>query len=245
MTTFIDVYVTDRCNYHCRYCYNAAYRESAEMSPEIYPKVTDLINQCPWTPVPNILGGEPMLKKDINRVLDCVRESKAESIELTTNGSILMSKLADFSMLKTIFSWHPGQANLDNFMKNIDYVDKRGNWQLTLNMVNNPSDIRFFIDHIPLDKIHFNLIKMDSNEFDSYLPKYEISGNLLNERIIKKYHLNNFYNKRCFLRWFNIDIHGNLRRGCDNQLTTYQEYVRCGVKYCNGGLPALSSLKSS
>lgn len=244
--TFIDVYIIEKCNLHCPYCYNRRAHNGREMQPENYSKVFELVERCPFNPVPNLLGGEPLLKKDLNSILDLLRKTKANQIEVTTNGTLPIWKINNFDRVKVIFSWHPKHpnTNLQRFEKNINYcINNNIDYQISLSIFNNTDEILYFIKKYRKNKLHFNYIKMDDDSLDVYLDKYSIGGKLVNERLINKFKLNRFKDYQCFTQWYNIDIDGNLRRACDNVLTNFTDSCLCQVDYCKGGMPALISAK--
>lgn len=241
--TFIDVYIIEKCNLHCQYCYNGRAHAGREMQPEIYSKVLDIVERCPSNPVPNLLGGEPLLKKDLNSILELLRKTKASQIEVTTNGTLPIWRINNFNKVKMIFSWHPN-TDLQRFEKNINYcIGNNIVYQISLSIFNNTDEILYFIKNYPRDKLHFNYIKLNDDILDVYLDKYSINGKLVNERLINKYKLNKFKNYKCFTQWYNIDIEGNLRRACDNVSTNFTDSCLCQVDYCKGGMPALISAK--
>lgn len=242
---YIDVYIIERCNLRCPYCYNARAHAGREMTTDTYSKVAELVNSCPFEPVPNLLGGEPMLKRDLNVVLDMLRSTKAKRIELTTNGTVPIFRIDNFEKLKLIFSYHDGVVNRDRFIANVNSaIDIGVDFQITLCINNNPGTIRWFIERYPLERLDFNLISIDSPELDNFLYTFDVNGKMLNERLIYKLKLNRFKNWECHRCWFNIDIDGQLRNGCDNRPTTFTDSVKCTCDSCDGGLPALSSFKA-
>ena len=77
----VAVIVTYRCNAHCRMCKTWQYpsKSSEEFKPSLLRKLPDGLGKV------NLTGGEPMIRRDINEILD-ILAPKAHLLEISTNG---------------------------------------------------------------------------------------------------------------------------------------------------------------
>ncbi len=75
------VITTYRCNARCRMCgaWQNPSKSSEEFDPEILKKIPGGMQRL------NITGGEPMLRKDIRRIVE-ILDTKSERLEISTNG---------------------------------------------------------------------------------------------------------------------------------------------------------------
>ena len=75
------VITTYRCNARCRMCncWQNPSKTSEEFDPEILEKIPAGMQRL------NITGGEPMLRKDIHRIVE-ILDTKSDRLEISTNG---------------------------------------------------------------------------------------------------------------------------------------------------------------
>ncbi|MBF0624367.1 MAG: radical SAM protein [Magnetococcales bacterium] len=83
----VSFLVTKRCNLRCFYCYAMDVIENKALQEPSLADLTGILDQihaagCRWI---NILGGEPLIRKDIDQFIDYAR-AKGFFLELTTNG---------------------------------------------------------------------------------------------------------------------------------------------------------------
>lgn len=87
-----SILITNRCNLKCFYCYPDVFNRSIEdMSYEDFKKIIDILHNK-GTKVVLLLGGEPLIKKDISQFVDYVL-SKNMFCELVTNGYFVKQRL--------------------------------------------------------------------------------------------------------------------------------------------------------
>ena len=83
----VNLLVTKFCNLSCFYCYAEDILNKKDVEEFSLENLKDIIDQaydagCRWI---NILGGEPLLRNDIEELIDYIHQ-KGMFIEMTTNG---------------------------------------------------------------------------------------------------------------------------------------------------------------
>ena len=100
----LRISITDRCNFRCRYCmpkeiFNREYEflnRDLLLSFEEITRVTDVFTQLGVSKV-RITGGEPLLRKGVERLVGDLAFLDLADLTLTTNGSLLKRKAADLA----------------------------------------------------------------------------------------------------------------------------------------------------
>ncbi|MEW6170238.1 MAG: radical SAM protein [Candidatus Omnitrophota bacterium] len=104
-------HITNSCNLRCLHCYQEDFTNIKELSWPELKKVSDNILETldAWNKVTriNLTGGEPLLKKDLNLLLDYLNQkTQVKELSLITNLLLLdkqnLKELNDFSKLKKI-----------------------------------------------------------------------------------------------------------------------------------------------
>lgn len=94
-----NLYVTNRCNLRCSYCFANAGAEGFVYQPDL-EKIRELLQQARETePVPSralqITGGEPTVRDDLIKIIELADEMGFTHIQLNTNG-IRLSQSVDY-----------------------------------------------------------------------------------------------------------------------------------------------------
>lgn len=85
--TSANIHITDRCNYHCVFCYSRSASPSAELTPEQWEvKIVDLRDKG-LTKI-NVAGGEPLLYPRLPEVIRRIKAAGMTS-SVVTNGSLV------------------------------------------------------------------------------------------------------------------------------------------------------------
>lgn len=165
---FFNIWVTMRCNFRCRYCYEMENKSNVIMSYETAKQTVSFIldisrkNNCRsiWI---NFHGGEPLLNhKIIDEILDLFESSKEELkiyTSLTTNGSIkaehTLSRIKEITVsIDGSKEAHDknrimqtGEGTYDVAIKNaLDYLKKFNN--IRLRMVVTPNNTKHLYDGV-------------------------------------------------------------------------------------------------
>ena len=104
--------VTRNCNAKCKHCHLGGTVDEERAIPqkyaEIYQEIKPLIAQ--------VSGGEPLLRRDLEEIIEALRNKNgAPYIVVTTNG-VLLTKKRYYSLRK---------AGVDEFSLSLDYPDER------------------------------------------------------------------------------------------------------------------------
>ena len=95
----LRISVTDRCNFRCVYCmpkdvFDADYKflpHADLLSFEEIARVAKLFVERGVTKI-RLTGGEPLLRRDIERLVELLAATGARDLTLTTNGALLVKK---------------------------------------------------------------------------------------------------------------------------------------------------------
>lgn len=97
----VTLCVTNRCNLKCSYCYEEYYdRDHKEFSTEELLKLIDELSSM-GTKYISVNGGEALLRKDIEVIIDKIRE-KNMLCHLTTNGTLIKKNIMVLKKLNSI-----------------------------------------------------------------------------------------------------------------------------------------------
>ena len=93
---YMTLEITDRCNYNCLHCFNAAGTETFKNEMPL-EKVLSLLDQAALAGVHGILitGGEPLLHRDFFTIYEAVYQKGMIVYELNTNGSLITPEFLD------------------------------------------------------------------------------------------------------------------------------------------------------
>ena len=91
----VNLLVTKFCNLSCFYCYAEDILNKKDVEEFSLENLKDIIDQaydagCRWI---NILGGEPLLRNDIEELIDYIHQ-KGMFIEMTTNGYFIKKRIS-------------------------------------------------------------------------------------------------------------------------------------------------------
>ena len=120
---YLRISVTDRCNYRCSYCmpsevFNNKYSYIAQNKILSYEEIIHLcsiLKKIGLTKI-RITGGEPLLRKNIDKLIYKLKtESGIHNVSMTTNGSLLTD-----SKLKQLKS-----SGLDSITLSLDTLDPK------------------------------------------------------------------------------------------------------------------------
>lgn len=97
----VNLHITDRCNYKCKYCF-AHFNRQKDLSLEQWKKIIDNLKLSGMVSAINFAGGEPMLYKNFGELLNYAKSSGFE-VSLISNGSLLLNeKLAPDEMFTAL-----------------------------------------------------------------------------------------------------------------------------------------------
>ena len=94
--SFLNLEITERCNYNCRHCFNAEGVQvpRAELS---FAEIRNLLDECFDCGIYNVVltGGEPTIHPDFPEIVRYIRQKGMRFAELNTNGSRITDQLLE------------------------------------------------------------------------------------------------------------------------------------------------------
>jgi cyclic pyranopterin phosphate synthase len=145
----LRIVVNSVCNYRCFFCHFEGQGRflNRELSPEDIGFVASVAKEFGVEDF-KITGGEPLLRKDIVKVVDELSRVGPKDLSMTTNGyflDIYAKDLLRHGLMRLNISLHSlnrekyrfitGVDALDKVLENIDYVSNLGFKQIKINMV--------------------------------------------------------------------------------------------------------------
>ncbi len=83
----INLHITQKCNYHCRYCF-AHFEDNSDLSLEDWKRIIDNISRDSEVDSINFAGGEPVLYRGFPELLAYARD-KGFRLSIISNGSLM------------------------------------------------------------------------------------------------------------------------------------------------------------
>ncbi len=122
----LEFQITKACNLKCKYCY-AALETLSEEEDLSFDEIKRIIDEfyLLGTRVIRILGGEPLIRKDIGKIIRYMH-SKKMFIEMATNGELIERYLDDLKYLDIL------QISVDGNEKSHDAVRGQGSYKKML-----------------------------------------------------------------------------------------------------------------
>ena len=155
----MEVAITQRCNYNCMYCFEAAdaNKMTDEFTLEEFVKLMDDARDCGINCIA-LTGGEPMVHKNFIDFLDIINERDLGISEIMTNGSLISDDFLKY--LKTI----PAASNtkfcisFDGLNGKHNKIRQTNSENVVLNNIKKCLEYGFDV------KITYNLSKFNINE---------------------------------------------------------------------------------
>jgi MoaA/NifB/PqqE/SkfB family radical SAM enzyme len=122
----IQLYITNKCNFRCPYCYVEDYFDDKndEMSFNYIKKIVETNKKVVRY---NIIGGEPLLHSDINKIFELL-EKNNKKIVLYTNGYYLdkiKKKYKNFRIRLSVLSLESGLKPLKKIVSKLNDLKDR------------------------------------------------------------------------------------------------------------------------
>lgn len=96
ITPYINLQITERCNFNCLHCFNAA--DNAVPKEQMsFEQIDDILDQAVDCGVASVLitGGEPLVHPDFMKIADLIAQKGLSMFELNTNGYFLTEEILD------------------------------------------------------------------------------------------------------------------------------------------------------
>lgn len=121
--------ITNNCNLRCSYCYARYYGRKEKDLPK--NKIFEIIDEVVslGTIRINLVGGEPLLRKDIGEIISYIKEKGIECA-LTSNGSLIPEKIDEIKRLDALC------LSLDGDRETNDYNRGKGSFDKVIEAIN-------------------------------------------------------------------------------------------------------------
>lgn len=232
-----DLYINGNCNFNCEYC--ATKSEGFDLfKPMTFDRakyIIDCISLSKHDIILCVLGGEPTLNKDLNKIIDYAStKPQIKELELYTNGSTNLSKV-HCSKCRVIISIHPYKyerfrerilsnislLNTDKLLVKI--MNENTNVQNIINDLNNIKNVNYIVSYITnvddsfrssVNHVDQKVIRVQDEliTYDNYIKNYFI--------------LPEGYFYRCFMNSISIFENGDVLKYCEpDNVTPYKENI--------------------
>lgn len=232
---FIDI--TTVCNLTCSYCFARKEKDWDEvLETERVEKIMTLIKQSPYNFNVLLFGGEPLLHKDIETIINIIKKSdKVKNIMVLSNGT-LSDGLYDFKDVYYCLTLHElTDKQIDKFVKHCHKIEPdKLKINIPLNIYNTSLKRAYkkLIQEGFKDKIFFSVIYDDDTKNIIPLPEIRERLDYIDFTIDDNHYLNgkrmNYMDyldlhlslnpkrdvKTCYINELNIDIDGNISNDC-------------------------------
>ena len=154
----INFHITDKCNYHCQYCFAKFHQKdlSLEDTKRVIDNIADFFKEKKvHAPRVNIAGGEPLLYPHLDAIIDHIH-AKGIAVSIITNASALTVDRID--------SWKGRVASIGI---SVDAVSRQTNLCIGRCQYGEPLDLTHLFE--VADAIHQNGIALKINTVVSKL----------------------------------------------------------------------------
>ncbi|MCS7103116.1 MAG: GTP 3',8-cyclase MoaA [Candidatus Korarchaeum sp.] len=135
----LRISVTKSCNYSCFFCHREGhYVGEDEMEPKEFGKLLRVLSKHGVKKV-KLTGGEPLMRKDLEDVIEEIRSSEVEEVSLVTNGFFLKERAKSLkeagldrvnvslhSLRKDVYTKITGVDGLERAIEGINEALRRG-----------------------------------------------------------------------------------------------------------------------
>ena len=170
----ILLFLTGKCNLRCPKCFNCGNMISKnDMDLDF---IKEIVNNNPLVDKYDIMGGEPMLHPQINKILHFL-DASDKKIGLYTNGLLLKKVPSDIKNLKVNMAFHsitsdnPSEKPISNIINDINTISQQYPLKIVYLLTqSNKKDLFTFVDYVEkniplLEKITIGQVR---DELDYY-----------------------------------------------------------------------------
>ncbi len=202
--TYLRLSVTDACNFRCNYCLPDGYASTncnSFLSLEEINKVVRAFSLCGTRKV-RITGGEPLLRKDLQEIINLCKSSDGiETLALTSNGYNICKHLPQLyqagldqlnlsadSLQPAQFELITGHRKLHEVLSGLDLALELGIKKVKLNVVlmreYNHKELQAFLDFVRHRPVVLRFIElMETGENKAFFQKQHVSGQEIREQL--------------------------------------------------------------
>ncbi|MBL7197052.1 MAG: radical SAM protein [Candidatus Omnitrophica bacterium] len=117
----ISWYITERCNYQCKYCNIWKKDIEEELNSDQIKYIIDKLLEC-GTKAISFSGGEPLLREDIEEIIGYCKQ-KGIYVKMTTNGSLVRNKIQAIRNIDSIILSFDGPPEIHDFHRQAGSYD--------------------------------------------------------------------------------------------------------------------------
>ncbi|WDV46270.1 radical SAM protein [Clostridiaceae bacterium M8S5] len=187
-TYYVNIWVTLRCNFRCRYCYVHSMYDNQDLTIELADKILNYIklNKKPEQQlVIDFHGGEPLLNFEVIKyfVNQCNKTFEDVSYGMTTNGSLITQEVIKFLEVNNIdlSISLDGKESTHNFNRrsldssiNYDTIIKNAKQLLKINA---NTRIRMTYDRHNINSLYDNIVYFIKQGFKVIVPVADYYSN--------------------------------------------------------------------
>ena len=181
----LRVLVTNSCNYQCLYCHNEGQKEKNschEISYECFVDVMERIKNIGLKEI-RFSGGEPLINKDVIKMIEWVNDNTSMEVGLATNASLINEEIAKrLGQTRAMVTIHlPGfddasyrkvtkNGSFDLFKSKVDLLEKY-NIDYSFNFVLYPEivdSIKEIVEFVVARRKRVKLLPFIENGFHNY-----------------------------------------------------------------------------
>ena len=232
----VNHYVSYKCNFKCDYCYVKECKIGKEISTEEIKELMIKFKKM-GTLVWTFIGGEPLLKQDIGKLISHAKKIGLKT-QLSTNGYFIKSKIDEIKDIETIFISLEGSKEIH------DEISFKGSYEKVieaidaLRTINKEVVINTVLSKKNFDQIDFliNLVEKHNCKIN-FTPVYSVVEDA------KKYQLNTEELKLVYKKIKNLkktnkkislseDAFKRTILYSENKIKKYQKRCLAGILYC-------------
>ncbi len=204
---YLRLSITEACNFRCTYCLPNGYCPDGEETALSLEEIDHLTNSFAslGTEKIRITGGEPLLRKDLNDVIRCCKETEGiKTVAMTSNGYKLPKLLPELarsgldclnlsadSLRADSFKLITGHSKLKQVLDSVEIGLELGLRSVKLNAVlmrdNSFKELDSYLEYIRHRPVSLRLIElMRTNDNHEFYAQQHLSGKSIEQRLIQE-----------------------------------------------------------
>jgi organic radical activating enzyme len=269
-TIRLNIDILTICDNKCPYCYSRAdskmwglVMNDKFLTNTLFPQIENLSKELSknhkFLDI-IILGGEPTLHPQLNRIIDFITTLDNTKVSITSNGNRAYSNISENKNVRWAFTFHPSQVKDDDRWLNNIISKKDLFWEVSVHPMIDcwvSEDViysyarrikriiqRCFDNNICIQPVFQNnpyseniLQSIDIERIKKYysfleeLPSYyEYNDTKVNDYYIITNGINNFNGFKCTNNFFSINVCGELHQNCSYKSFKFSDLINYSCK---------------